>query len=353
MIGLLATFCIVAYLLVPSGLFRSFYSLFVPHIKFQRTRAEEFTFAVRASILPFLIALVLVWTVANWPFGVRQASSVDRREAYRTVVGSAMSDKILGEQGQNHVYWAAINQVIRRQARFLVWYYILVLLEAWIFAWLTRNYGRWSGTGSGSLRGFRRRQYLWTATNVLLPTLSEWHVLLTPFSYPLEAPREVWVDVLTTVDVLYKGRVLDFFLDKEGELSGIFLQFPRRFDRLGFISDKEKGIAKPDTDSYWKTIPSNNLYIPKDKIANLNVRYLTAELIALGASASLSGEGLEVEAVQCRCTNTRHGHGNPCTSPATENDQMCKTCHDAAAREFAGTQHAGYPQDAPPGSQVG
>ncbi|MFZ1010118.1 MAG: hypothetical protein WAN65_24990 [Candidatus Sulfotelmatobacter sp.] len=256
-----------------------------------------------------------------------------------------MNDRILGEQGQNRVYWASTNQVIRRQARFLFWYYILVLLEAGVCAWLTRNYGKWSGTGAGSLTGSRRRLYLWAAAKILLPTLSEWHLLLTPFDSPPEPAVEVWVDVLTTIDILYNGHVADFFLDKEGELSGVFLKYPRRFDRIGFISDKEKGI-KADTDSYWKKIPSNNLYIPKDKIANLNVRYLTeAEVIALGASARLRGEGLEVEAVQCRCANTRHGHGNPCTSPATENDQMCKYCHDAAAKEFAGTQHAEYPHD--------
>jgi hypothetical protein len=184
MIGLLATFWVVAYLLVPSGLFRSIYSLFLPHIRFQRTRAEEFTFAVLASVLPFLLALALVWTVANWPFGVRQSSFADRRQAYRIVVGSAMSDKILGEQGQNRVYWAAANQVIRRQARFLFWYYILLLLEAWICAWLTRNYGRWSD----SLTGFRRKLYLWTATQILLPTVSEWMFCLHHLAIRLNLP---------------------------------------------------------------------------------------------------------------------------------------------------------------------
>jgi hypothetical protein len=292
MIGFLATFAVVAYLLVPSGLFRSFYSLFLPHIKFQRTRAEEFTFAVLASVVPFFLALALVWTVAGWPFGIHHSSSVERRDAYRIVIGSAISDKA-PEQGQNRVYWAATNQVIRRQARFLVWYYILVLLEAWICARLTRNYGQWCG----NLTGFKRKLYLWTATKVLLPAISEWHVLLTPFSYPPEPPREVWVDVLTTLDILYKGHVLDFFLDKEGQLSGIFLEYPWRFDRQGLLRDIEKGTAKSDTDFYWKKIPSNNLYISNEKIVNLNVRYLTEdEATALQASWILIGEGLDVAA---------------------------------------------------------
>jgi hypothetical protein len=288
MIGLLATFSVVAYLLVPSGLFRSFYSLFVPHIKFQRTRAEEFTFAVLASVLPFFLAVVLVWTAANWPCQIRQAAS-DSWEAYRIFTSAAINEKIPGE-GQNLAYWAATNQVIRRQARFLICYYAFVLLEAWIFAWLTRNYGRWSG----SLPGLRGKLYLWTATKILLPALNEWHVLLTPFSYPPEPVREVWVDVLTSLDVLYKGHVLNFFLDKDGQLSGIFLEYPWRFDRHGLLREIAKGNAKPDTDSYWTKIPSNKLYVPNEKIVNLNVRYLTEdEATALQASWIL-GEGFDV-----------------------------------------------------------
>jgi hypothetical protein len=293
MIGLWVTFFVVAYLLVPSGLFRSFYSLFFPRIiKFQRSRFEEFTFAVLASILPFLLALFLVWTVATLPFSVHGQSAADRRRAYRIVIGAAISDTGFGEDVQAHDFWAATNQVIRRQSRFLVWYYIFVLTEAFAYAWLTRNYGLWSA----SLTGIRGQMYRWGAKKILLPAVSEWHVLLTPFSYPPVPPREVWVDVLTTLDLLYKGRVLDFFLDKDGELSGIFLEYPRRFYRKGFLRDIERGTARSDTNSYWKKIPSKNLYIPNDKVTNLNVRYLTeGEGTALRASWLLLEQGLDVE----------------------------------------------------------
>ena len=292
MIGLLATFFIVAYLFVPSGLFRSFYSLFLPRIiKFQRTKVEEFTFAVLASILPFFLALILVWTVADWPFGAHGLSSADRRYAYRSLMEVAISDKSLGEGPQAHPFWSATNQVIHRQARFLAWYYFLVVLESWTFASLTRNYGRWT-TG---LVGVRGRAYRWVAAKILLPAMSEWHVLLTPFAYPPEPQREVWADVLTTLDILYKGLVADYFLDKEGELSGVFLKYPRRYDRQGRLRDIENGLTKAN-DFYWKPIPSNNLYIPSDKIVNLNVRYLTGQqATALRTSWLLIQEGLDVE----------------------------------------------------------
>jgi hypothetical protein len=295
MIGLLATYFVVAYLLVPNGLFRSFYSLFLPRIiKFQRTRTEEFTFAVLVASLPFFFALLLVWTVASWPFPVHGESSLDRRQEYRAVIGATISDKAYEEQVKTGSFWHTSNQVIRRQARFLTWYYVLVVLEAGLFAWLTRNYGRWYDT----LPSRRRYLYRLAANKMLLPAISEWHVLLTPFSYPPEPSREVWVDVLTTLDILYKGRVLNFFLDKEGELSGIFLEYPRRFDRPGLLRDIEKG-KKVDHDSYWRKIPSNNLYIPNDKIVNLNVRYLTEdEATAFRASWLLLDEGLDVEAEQ-------------------------------------------------------
>jgi hypothetical protein len=290
MIGLLATYFAVAYLLVPSGLFRLFYSLFLPRIiKFQRTRVEEFTFAILSAILPFLLALALSWTSPIQPFGVEGRSAADRRQAYRTFIAPAISDKTFGEsKGQEVAYWSAANQVFRRQASFLTWYYLLVLLEAYIYARLTAHYGSWRE----SLTGRKRRLYLKVAEKVLLPSVSEWHLLLTPFYYPPKPQRQVWVDVLTTLDILYKGHVNEYFLDKEGELSGLLLESPRRFDRQGLLRDIAVG-TKRDTRAYWRDIPSNNLYISSDKITNLNVRYLTAEeVVALGASARLQGEGL-------------------------------------------------------------
>src|ERR1017187_1027896 len=125
MIGFFATYFVVAFLLIPSGLFRSCYSLFLPSIiKFQRTRFEEFTFAILAAILPFSLALALSWTICVQPFGVPGKSSTERRQAYRTVIAVAINDKALEEVGQGSAYWSAANQVIRRQARLLFWYYL-------------------------------------------------------------------------------------------------------------------------------------------------------------------------------------------------------------------------------------
>jgi len=46
----------------------------------------------------------------------------------------------------------------------------------------------------------------------------------------------------------------------------------------------------------------------------------------------------------CKCTNTRHGHGQSCADSATESDGYCRACHDAAANEDA-PQNASSPED--------
>jgi hypothetical protein len=47
---------------------------------------------------------------------------------------------------------------------------------------------------------------------------------------------------------------------------------------------------------------------------------------------------------QCKCTNTRHGHGQSCAESATESDGCCKVCHDAVVNEEA-AQNVSSPED--------
>jgi hypothetical protein len=57
-IALLASYFVVAYLLVPRAIFR-LSSVFIPLKRFQRTRTEEITFAVLVALLPFVLASAL------------------------------------------------------------------------------------------------------------------------------------------------------------------------------------------------------------------------------------------------------------------------------------------------------
>jgi len=107
----------------------------------------------------------------------------------------------------------------------------------------------------------------------------------------------VAVDVLTAEDHLYQGFVGDYFLGTDGELSGLLLSRPRRFDRLGYLASKT-GDRSTKAEAFWKEIPGENLYLPRDKILSLNLRYPLEDESAAGTAAAateqLGHEGLQL-----------------------------------------------------------
>jgi hypothetical protein len=63
---------------------------------------------------------------------------------------------------------------------------------------------------------------------------------------------------------------------KDGRLTGIFLTEPKRYNRDRYLRDREamrKDGEKPDKETYWQKIPSENLYFFADKIFNMNLTY--------------------------------------------------------------------------------
>jgi hypothetical protein len=262
MIAFILSFVFLTYILIPGVLFRSVSSVFLPLTKFQRTKTEEITFAVLSALLPFLLAITLIWTV-NWigshPFYFND-TVLQRRSDYKMIFAASYSEELFrNNQGE---FWRAITRTLRRQGRMLTWYYLLLVGEAMLFGLLSRSFGRL----------YRNRLYAWIFTKILPTTISEWHVLLTPFSFPPEPRRQVMVDVLTSDDHLYRGEIGDYFLDTEGKLSGIFLVETYRFDRQGYLQAKSTGRTRP-TEDYWKKIPGAKLYIFADRITTLNISY--------------------------------------------------------------------------------
>jgi hypothetical protein len=52
--------------------------------------------------------------------------------------------------------------------------------------------------------------------------------------------------------------------------------------------------------------------------------------------------------MKCGCSDTKHGHGNPCGQETKGNATKCSGCEEKAAKEFGGTKNVGTPQDVPP-----
>ena len=306
MIALIASLFFLFYLLVPGGIFRFATSLAVPLKKFHKTKTQEITFAVVACFAPFWLTMALVWSVARCPFSTNYENNHQRREAYRTVFAGLNSDKALETLNGQHMFWPAVDSVLRRQARFLLWYYVLVTAEAAGLWWVVSRHRRFTG----------KRIYDFFADHFLIPSISEWHVILTDFAVPVSPPREIAVDVLTTERILYQGKMNDYFLNSEGELSGILLSQALKFEGDELAEDRHADLevrvsclsapSNPSTETaehkkftrqrseYWRLIDGADLfYLPKERISNLNVRHV-APSIPKAAAARLQERGLRV-----------------------------------------------------------
>jgi hypothetical protein len=291
MIALVTTCALVFYILAPGILFRFASSLRVRLKLFQRTRTQEATFSVAVALVPFALALCATWHIdpmRHHPFAIADESAVLRQQDYRDVFAiltssdaSKLLHRELAGQQTHDASWAAIGRVLHRQARFLFWYFVFSALEGWFFGYLASKYGDWHLNDeelrqkSTSVKRMLLRLFNWSASKLILPNVSEWHMLLTDFNWPKRDKFFVSVDILQSNEHLYQGRVADYFIDSEGKLSGVLLKNVSRFDRRAF-ADARMNSANPNAptrDQYWRNIPSNHFYIGYSSIVNLNVRF--------------------------------------------------------------------------------
>jgi len=150
----------------------------------------------------------------------------------------------------------------------LCWYILLIAAEAWGAGFLAANYAKYK----------HEPFYKSLADRILFSYISPWHPLLTPYLFSDQATT-VQADIFCTNNVLYQGTVTQHFLN-EGKLTGIVLSNPRRFDHELYVAHRaewdkapEPRPDKPDKEKYWRTIPSESLYIFADKIFNMNLNF--------------------------------------------------------------------------------
>jgi hypothetical protein len=261
-LALLFSFLLVLYLIVPDAIFRFVFKWFVPLRTLVPAKPETIYRAVILAAIPFVLTIVLVWYAPLfncWPFPV-EGSSQHRRADYKTVIAGLYSEKQFDESAAKGEFWPAFTRSSRRQVRLLFWFYLAVVGEGLLFGKLSANYGKYQ----------TNRVYRAVAAGLLLPNISEWHLLLTPFVFP-DKKAIVSADVLCTDGTLYNGEVREYFLDGS-KMSGMILLKPKRFDRRSYLMERDKG-SQPDKSKYWKDIPSAKLYIVADKILNINLNY--------------------------------------------------------------------------------
>ncbi|HEX3375110.1 MAG TPA: hypothetical protein VHS13_12930 [Edaphobacter sp.] len=259
MIALVAGFLLVAYLLAPGAIYRLAFSFYISSKRFQRTRTEEIVFSVLVTVVPFLLTWILL---DHTPLGSYPAinSSIGKREAYHSILSSLLSDKTV----DSGALIAAYLRAAAEQSRFIAILWLLCTIEGWVTGRVIRRYGDYP---DGSfLRAFCDR--------FLLKNVSEWLILFTTLSLPSDDPRTVVeIDALSTLNVLYRGRLVNWFTDQDGKLEGIFLINAQRFRRDQIAGDRANNVFKAN-EKYWAQVPGSNLYLAAANLANYNIRYV-------------------------------------------------------------------------------
>lgn len=328
-IALVLSFLLVAYVLVPGIIVRRLILLFAPLKKPQWNRTEELTSAVARCLVPFAVALLLVkwvyWFGHNpFPFG---DSSHLRWEDYKTVFTASYSEKLFEDflHTDSDAFWQTALRVCKRQFRLLTWYYVASAVQAVVIGLSTYFYG--------DLRQYKTYEFL--ARKFVIPNLSEWHVMLTPFTHPRKPKRTVRLEILTPDQKLYRGTVGDYHIDKDSALTGILLEDAYRFDRRKYEAEMAKGQTGP-SDSYWRKIPGTALYLLSGKIHNLNISYpseVPMERVAeqslkdMKIAAHVSSQPQEVTTVTVAETPVERGGKQPPTQQEpTKNFVRCPHC---------------------------
>jgi hypothetical protein len=259
LIAIVAGFVLVAYLLAPGAIYRLTFSFYISSKRFQRTRTEEIVFSVLVTLIPFFLAWILL---LHTPIGTLPAihDSIGKREAYRVILSSLLSDTTKGSP----TLIAAYLRASAEQGRFVALLWVLCAVEGWLLGRVIRSYGDYP---DGSfLRGFCDR--------FLLKNVSEWQVLFTTLSLSSTDPRTVVeIDALSSLNILYRGRLVNWFTDQDGKLEGIFLINAQRFRRDQLARDRTNNIVK-ESDQYWAPVPGSNLYLVASTLASYNVRYV-------------------------------------------------------------------------------
>jgi len=148
----------------------------------------------------------------------------------------------------------------------LLWrLYGIVIAFSVLFDLLILRYNRiWSR--------FRSRWFRAVLSTIVLPRVSEWHVLLSGMLLP-PGRFLLTADVLTKGGALYQGRVQDKMLNGDGSLHSVTLANPRRFLREEFQRAKLENSAAR-SEEYWISIPGNLFVMMGSDIANLNLKYI-------------------------------------------------------------------------------
>ena len=250
------TLLLGAYLFGPGLVARLILGFVVPRKTVIQSRSEEVTRSVMQAVVP----LCLAWIWASWTGALRRCGgAVD----FQNVFSGAYSVSFFDAHGP--AFFRSLHAVCWMNLCLLWRLYLLVVLFALALNWTIRHYR--------GLRGHMRLSWQkGVLATLVLPRISEWHVLLSGMLLPAD-DLMLAADVLTKSNTLYQGQVQDKMLGGDGSLQSTTLTAPRRFLRDEYRKALESD-GKLDREAYWRPISGNLFVILGSDVVNLNLRYI-------------------------------------------------------------------------------
>jgi hypothetical protein len=197
-----------------------------------------------------------------------EATGVSPRSDLKTLFSCLASDDLFKQAGDG--FYVVLNRIWHSFLPMLWVFYALNIAVALGIGFSTQNYG--------VIRGWSERHWYarWLRIILnwfLLERVNFWQAILTPFVLS-DKSATIMLDVLVSNGVLYQGVSDQLFFDSDGKLAGIILKNPRRFERDELKAAKASG-AVVNKEDYWRTIPSEILFIVASTILNININYVT------------------------------------------------------------------------------
>ncbi|MCU1318888.1 MAG: hypothetical protein JWP98_406 [Edaphobacter sp.] len=262
MLALVVSFLVAVYLLGPNLVARFILGFIVPRKNLVQSRWEEFTRAVLWAAIPLVIAVF-------WAVKTGAIARVGRVADLETVFSGLYSERYF--EAHQAEFFSSLRSFFWMNLALLLPLYSLVVGFSILLNFLILHYNSIRNT----LKSTQMKTLLAT---IVLPRVSEWHVLLSDMLLPSKN-LVLTADVLTKSNTLYQGRVQDKMLNPDGSLHSITLASPRRFLREQFQKAKDE-LPDTEIDEFWHNIPGNLFIVMGSDIVNLNLRYVQEVVFA-------------------------------------------------------------------------
>lgn len=270
MLALVLTFLIAVYILGPDLISRWVLGFVVPRKNIVQTKSEEVTRAVLWAIVPLLIAYY-------WAAYFGKLHLCAGWSEVQTCFSGIYSETFFNQHRSE--FFRALSATAWLNWCILWRLYLLVLIGSVALNLIISNYG-YIRHKLGKGKWLRS-----SLAFIVLPRISEWHVLLSGILLPSKQLR-IYVDVLTKSGLMYRGILEDKTLTSDGTLLNIILAEPMRFKREQFQNERKNN---PDVkaEDYWKEIPGNVFVLLTTDITSLNLRYTQTTMNEYVGSAEI------------------------------------------------------------------